>query len=208
MRWGQARNQHFRYIGSLGLCEWWVYDLEWSSSSMFKHLQSNSYRYHVPCSTRLDATTCYLQICSGPAHMDSLVLSLCWSLAPGKDERLQSWKRMKWKSRLYFCRWNYHETQDCDMTSLLCQEDTKLWHDFFVVSCCVDCLYHHCSQGDLRMACQPTALPRMKICWTWHCGSVAASGQPGPPRTSSFNRCGLLPALLTYFKWYSSRKYQ
>ena len=130
MRWGQARNQHFRYIGSLGLCEWWVHDLEWSSSSMFKHLQSNSCRYHVPCSTRLDATTCYLQICSGPTHMDSLVLSLRWSLAPGKDERLQSWKRMKGKSRLYyFCRWNYHETQDCDMTSLLCQEDTKLWHD-------------------------------------------------------------------------------
>lgn len=127
-RCGGARQEISTSV-TLGLCEWWVYDLEWSSSSMFKHLQSNSYRYHVPCSTRLDATTCYLQICSGPAHMDSLVLSLCWSLAPGKDERLQSWKRMKWKSRLYFCRWNYHDTQDCDMTSLLCQEDTKLWHD-------------------------------------------------------------------------------
>lgn len=94
-----------------------VYDLEWSSWSIFNPI----HRYHVPCSTSLNATTCYLQICSGPAHMDSLVLSLCWSLAPGKDERLQSWKCMTWKSGLHFCRWNYYETQDCDMISLLCR---------------------------------------------------------------------------------------
>lgn len=82
------------------------------------------------------------------------------------------------------------------VTWLLCC--VKRTQSYDMILCCVDCLYHHCSQGDLRMACQPTALPRMKICWTWHCGSVAASGQPGPPRTSSFNRCGLLLALLTY----------
>ena len=51
-----------------------------------------------------------------------------------------------------------------------------------LITCAILCLYHHCSQGDLRMACQPTTLLRMKICWTWHCGSVAA------PRTGSFNR--------------------